>query len=104
MKNIKLLLIAVSCALSPLAAMAQTPVLLRTFNNPAPEFGDFFGAGIAALGSDRVLIGSPNYFGNPTPPTNAAVVHLLHTNGTLLTTITRPPGIGGEFGNGIAVL
>lgn len=104
MKSVPLLFIATICAVSPLTGTAQTPVLLRTFNNPAPEAGDHFGIGIAALGSDRVLIGAPNYIGNPTPPTNAAAVHLFHTNGTLLTTFTKPPAVGGEFGSSITTL
>jgi len=104
MKWITRLFVTIGCVILPLAALAQTPVLLRTFNNPAPEAGDFFGGGMAALGSDRVLIGAPNYIGNPTPPTNAAAVHLFHTNGTLLTTITKPPGVGGEFGSAITTI
>src|SRR6185295_14642540 len=68
------------------------------------EAGDFFGGGMGALGSDRVLIGAPNYIGNPTPPTNAAAVHLFHTNGTLLATFTKPPAVGGEFGSAITTL
>lgn len=36
MKSTLLLLIATSCVVSPLTVTAQTPVLLRTFNNPAP--------------------------------------------------------------------
>ena len=104
MKSIQLLIIATSCAMSPLTLTAQTPVLLRIFNNPAPEAGDSFGTGMAALGSDRVLIGAPNYLGNPTPPTNPPPVYVFHTNGALLTTITKPPAVGGEFGSAIATL
>ena len=97
---ILLLVISLVATIAP----AQTPVLLQTFNNPTPEGGDHFGIGLAALGSDRVLIGSPNYIGNPWPPTNTAAVHLFHTNGTLLTTITKPPAVGGEFGTSITTL
>jgi len=104
MKPFLFLLIATNCVVSSLTTTAQTPVLLQTFNNPAPEGGDHFGIGLAALGGDRVLIGSPNYFGNPWPPTNAASVHLFHTNGTLLATITKPPGIMTEFGTSITTL
>ena len=100
--NRLLLLLVVSLVAT--IAPAQTPVLLQTFNNPTPEGGDHFGIGLAALGSDRVLIGSPNYIGNPWPPTNTAAVHLFHTNGTLLTTITKPPAVGGEFGTSITTL
>jgi hypothetical protein len=104
MKSIPLLIIATGCVASPLSVTAQTAVLLRTFNIPAPEAGDFFGAGMVALGNDRVLVGAPNYIGNPTPPTNGAAVYLFHTNGTLLTTIAKPPAVGGEFGSSITTL
>ena len=63
-------------------ALAQTPVLLGTFNNPAPEAGDFFGAGIVALGDDRVLVGAPNYIGNPTPP-KLNVVDVIRSSSNL---------------------
>jgi FG-GAP repeat len=82
-------------------ASAQTPVLLRTFNNPAPGAGDYFGAGMTALGSDRVLISAPY---DDTTATNAGVVYLFHTNGTLLTTITKPTAVVGGFGEAIATL
>jgi hypothetical protein len=74
MKSTLLLVLTTICLASPLSLTAQTPVLLRTFNIPAPEAGDFFGAGMVALGNDRVLVGAPNYIGNPTPPTNGAAV------------------------------
>jgi hypothetical protein len=104
MKSILLLIIVLIGVVSPLTLTAQTPVLLRTFDNPAPEAGDSFGAGMAALGNDRVLVGAPNYFGNPTPPTNAAAVYLFHANGTLLTTFTNPYPLGVEFGTSITTL
>jgi len=96
--------LATTCVGLAVTTFAQAPVLLRTFHNPAPEAGDFFSRGFAALRSDRVLLGAPNYGGNPTPPTNTAAVHLFHTNGTLLTTFTKPPAVGGEFGTGITTL
>jgi hypothetical protein len=104
MKLITLLIIVINAVILPFSMPAQSPVLLRTFNNPTPEAGDFFGAAMAALGNDRVLIGSPNYLGNPTPPTNTAAVYVFHTNGTLLTTFNKPPAVGGEFGNAITTL
>ena len=106
MKLIRLLLIATSCA-SPLAAIAQTPVLFRTFNNPTPAVGDHFGSAMAALGNDRVLIGAPY---DDTTGTNAGTVYLFHTNGTLLTTFTNPnpafavPYAEGQFGSAIATV
>jgi hypothetical protein len=101
MKSIPLPLIATSCVVSPLSLTAQTPVLLSTFNNPSPAAGDNFGAAIAALGSDRLLVGAPY---DDTTATNAGIVYLFHTNGTLLTTITNPPAITGGFGASITTL
>src|SRR5262245_57343392 len=73
-------------AATPFAAVAQSPVLLRTFHNPTPAAGDSFGTAVAALGSDRLLVGAPDSpAGNP-----EGAVYLYHTNGTLLTTFTNP--------------
>lgn len=55
MKATQLLLIATSCVVLILTATAQTLVLLRTFNNPAPEGGDHFGLGMVALGDAPTL-------------------------------------------------
>ncbi|HEX5222166.1 MAG TPA: FG-GAP repeat protein [Verrucomicrobiae bacterium] len=107
MKFLLNLTIAISCCASPLAAFAQTPVLLRTFNNPTPEAADYFGLGLAALGNDRVLISAPY---DDTTATNAGAVYLFQTNGTLLTTITNPnPAFAfsypeGQFGSAVAAL
>jgi hypothetical protein len=84
-------------AATPFAAVAQSPVLLRTFHSPTPAAGDSFGAAFAALGSDRLLVGAPY---DDTAATNAGAVYLFHTNGTLLATFTNPPPFGG-VGNAI---
>jgi hypothetical protein len=101
MKSIPLLLIATSCVVSPLSLTAQTPVLLSTFNNPTPAAGDNFGVAIAALGSDRLLVGAPY---DDTTATNAGIVYLFHTNGTLLTTYTNPLPSATGFGSTITSL
>ena len=107
MKIIVQLIMTLSCALSPWVTIAQTPVLLRTFNNPTPAVGDNFGQCMAALGQDRVLIGAPY---DDTYGTNAGVAYLFHTNGTLLTTFTNPhptisySTLGDWFGNAISTL
>jgi hypothetical protein len=96
--------------MAPLMAVAQRPVLLRTFNNPTPATGDNFAAWLSALGSDRVVIGAPY---DDTAATNAGAVYLFHTNGTLLRTITNPApaytSLGGlvngdQFGSALATL
>ncbi|HXG49249.1 MAG TPA: hypothetical protein VNO52_16620, partial [Methylomirabilota bacterium] len=61
--------------------------LLTTFTNPTPAVGDRFGYAVAAVGTDRVLIGA--YF-DDTGATNAGAAYLFSTNGTLLTTFTKP--------------
>jgi hypothetical protein len=76
--------------------------LLTTFMNPAPPgpFGDRFGAAVAAVGSDRVLIGAS---GNDTGASSAGVAYLFDLAGNLLTTITNPaPANGEEFGVSVA--
>src|SRR6476619_3453993 len=87
MRLIAHLIIAIVWAVLPISILAQTPVLLRTFNNPTPALDDNFGSSMAALGNDRVLIGA-RY--DDTTATNAGAVYLFHTNGTLLTTFTNP--------------
>jgi hypothetical protein len=105
MKSVALLIIAI--VMSPLFVAAQTPIVLRTFNNPTPAIDDNFGSSMAALGNDRVLIGA-RY--DDTTATNAGAVYLFHTNGTLLKTITNPiptvtlPYADEQFGSAIATL
>jgi len=73
--------------------------LLNTFTNPLPTSGDEFGFTLAAVGSDRVLIGSP--FGD-VASVNAGAAYLFHTSGALITTFTNPSPSGNDF-FGIAV-
>src|SRR5574338_549263 len=73
-------------AAAPFAAVAQDPVLIRTFHNPTPVAGSSFGTAVAALGSDRLLVGA---YGSPSTNPGGAV-YLYHTNGALLTTFTNP--------------
>jgi hypothetical protein len=147
------LIIAMIGALPSLTMLAQSPVLLTGLTNPAPSKDDLFGRSVAALGSDRVVIGASGRtsdftnpavylfassgqllttFTNPLPADNifygqavAAVgtdrvlvgtyqsgiwssiekVFLFSTNGALVTTFTNPPGVGGSsFGNSVAAL
>jgi hypothetical protein len=76
--------------------------LLATFNNPAPAFGDRFGLSVAAVGSDRVLIGAAD---NNTGATRAGVAYLFNTNGALLLTFTNPvPVASDNFGSSVAAV
>jgi hypothetical protein len=85
--------------------------LLRTLTNPAPAYtallgfvtGDQFGASLAALGMDRIIVGSP--FNNGPNILYAGTVYLFNTNGTLLTTITNPHAFGPDkFGSSVAAI
>ena len=77
-------------------------MLLTTFTNPTPADDDFFGSSVAAVGTDRVLIGAS---GNDTGTTDAGVAYLFSTNGTLLTTFTNPtPANSDKFGSSVAAV
>ena len=76
--------------------------LLTTFTNPTPASLDCFGASVAAVGNDRVLIGA---FGDDTGASSAGAAYLFNTNGTLLITFTNPtPASSDYFGNAVAAL
>jgi hypothetical protein len=62
--------------------------LLTTFTNPTPVAEDHFGASVAAVGTDRLLIGA---YEDDTGGTDTGSAYLFSTNGTLLTTFTNPP-------------
>ena len=107
MKLVRNLTLIATCVVLSVTAVAQNPVLLRTFNNPTPAIDDNFGSSMAALGNDRLLIGA-RY--DDTTTTNAGAVYLFHTNGALLTTFTNPipafifPCADEQFGSAIATL
>jgi len=109
MKSMKcslVLILATICLVSPLIVTAQTPVLVRTFNNPTPATGDNFGTWMATLDSQRILVSAPY---DDTTANNAGIVYLFHTNGTLLTTFTNPSPANfffdaDLFGNAVATL
>jgi len=74
--------------------------LLMTFTNPAPADYDYFGGAVAAVGTDRVLIGTDR---DDTGATDAGVVYLFSTNGTLLATLANPSPAGYDrFGYSVA--
>jgi len=77
--------------------------LLQTFVNPAPAAGAAFGFGLAALGSDRVIIGA--FGANTNGVTGAGAAYLFNTNGVRIATFTNPaPATDGFFGYAIATL
>jgi hypothetical protein len=78
-------------------------VLMRTFINPAPANGYFFGTSIAAVGNDKVLIGAPA--GESPLSPNPGAAYLFHTNGTLIRTFLRPASqAAASFGVSVAAL
>jgi hypothetical protein len=77
-------------------------VLLTTFTNPTPAIGDSFGARVAVLGSDRIVISSS---GDDLGVTNTGAAYLFNTSGTLLNTFTNPaPAPSDAFGAHVAAL
>ena len=83
----------------------STGALMRTFLNPAPANGYFFGWSLAAVGNDKVLVGAP--FGDlPVGATHPGAAYLFHTNGTLIRTFLRPPAgqALASFGSSVAAL
>ena len=68
--------------------------LITTFTNPTPAMSDYFGSALAAVGSDRVVIGA--VFDN-TGATDTGAAYLFRTNGTLLTTITNPTPVVSDY-------
>ncbi|HTY87081.1 MAG TPA: hypothetical protein VMB80_06420 [Candidatus Acidoferrum sp.] len=90
-----LLCAALSVSVNSVFGQGNGALLLTTITNPTPASGDIFGESVAAVGSDRVLIGSEV----------AAEAYLFSLDGTLLTTFTNPevPG-GGGFGYSLAAV
>jgi hypothetical protein len=79
-------------------------VLLATITNPAPAAYDQFGFAVAAVGTDRIVIGAPapNYGGEAV---HAGIAYLYSTNGALLATIPNPvPAAHGVFGWAVATV
>ena len=82
--------------------LSTNGTLLTTFTNPTPEANEGFGFSVAAVGTDRVLIGA---YADNTGAVGAGAAYLFSTSGTLLTTITNPtPAVGDNFGRTLAVL
>jgi hypothetical protein len=70
--------------------------LVATFTNPAPANSDYFGRSVAAVGSDKVVIGAPL---DDLRATDAGTAYLFSTNGALLTVFMNPtPAPGDNFG------
>jgi len=74
--------------------------LVAIYTNPTQKLGGLFGYSVAGLGFGRVLVGARLA---TVGATNAGAVYLFNTNGTLLTTLTNPPGKQNDhFGDAVA--
>ncbi|MEE9130442.1 MAG: FG-GAP-like repeat-containing protein, partial [Phycisphaerales bacterium] len=78
-------------AITASMAGAQTFTLI---SNPTPEIGDFFGIHVAAVGTDKVLIGAP---GDDTKAPNAGAAYLFDLEGNWLRTFHSPDPVEDEF-------
>jgi len=84
-----------------------TGQLIRSFNEPGPQSGDWFGVSVAAVGSDRIVVGTQK---KDAGFTDAGAAYLFDANtGALLQTFTNPTtsiwfgaGVGG-FGSNVLV-
>jgi hypothetical protein len=95
-------IVTLSCAIVPLLGMAQNGSLTTTFTNAAPTALANLGWSVAALGTDRVLVGAP---GDDTGAENAGAAYLFKTNGTLLMNLTNPiPKTGAAFGEAVTAV
>lgn len=76
--------------------------LVTTITNPTPALNEGFGISVAVLGNDRLLIGA---YQDGTGAFKGGAAYLYNTNGTLLTTITKPvPAALDQFGRNVATL
>ena len=78
-------------------------VMLLTVTNPSPtRSANDFGASMAAVGTDRVLIGAT---GNDTGATESGAAYLFGLDGTLLQTFSNPTPVAYDnFGYSVATL
>ena len=67
-------IISITCLAAPLAGLAQNATLITTYTNPTPATVDFFGRSVAAVGSDRVLIGA---YSDDTGETDAGAAYVF---------------------------
>jgi hypothetical protein len=87
------ILLAISL-ISPGTAFAQANAapLLTTITNPTPADSDIFGGAVAAIGSDRLLVGAEG----------ANEAYLFNVNGMLVKTFTISDPSAGSFGAALA--
>lgn len=75
--------------------------LLGVITNPAPGSGDSFGCSIAAVGSNRVIVGAQGK--NTSQGISAGQAYLYDLNGALVSIVTNPlPAYSDLFGGAVA--
>lgn len=83
------------------SSLDANPTPLTTITNPSPVPNGRFGASVAGVGDDRILIGAPGNSGN------GGKAYLFNTNGLLLTSFTNPITYlsgAAAFGKSVAAL
>jgi len=81
---------------------ATNGALVATITNPAPATRALFGFTVAPVGTDKMLVASPNGFGQNT---NVGRAWLFNLAGNLLATLTNPvPAADDAFGLSAATL
>lgn len=76
--------------------------LVTAFTNPTPAVADYFGSAVAAVGTDKVLIGA---YGDHFGANAGGAAYLFSTNRTLLATFNNPtPSSGDRFGVALAAV
>ena len=81
-------IITLLCFFVPLSGFAQSSTLITTFTNPTPAAFDGFGGPMAAVGTDRIVIGASR--DNTAGASESGVAYLFRNNGALLTTFFNP--------------
>ncbi|MCH7602918.1 MAG: FG-GAP repeat protein, partial [Planctomycetes bacterium] len=66
---------------------------LTLISNPTPAAGDLFGISVAAVGTNKIIVGAP---GDDTNGENAGAAYLFDLSGTLLQTYTSPEALLNE--------
>jgi len=92
--------VVLNLQLSTAFAQGAGFTLLTTLTNPTPAADDSFGYSVAAMGTNRVLIG---VYTDDAGASDSGAAYLFSANGALLTTFTNPlPAAPNHFGVSVA--
>ncbi len=101
-KRSLIIFLAILWGIGPGVGRLRAQVLI-TVTNPTPASSEFFGFVVAALSTNRVIIGATGVLsGGPI----SGEVYVFSTNGTLAATVINPSpgGMGDAFGSALAAL